>query len=44
MFGSIFRLKIKVQDEYSYKRRLISEDGKFLVTEDGKYNRTEWGE
>lgn len=41
--GSTFRLKVKVQDDYFYKKRLITEDGKAIVTEDSKKLRTEWG-
>ena len=34
MFGSTFKLKIKVEDYYLNKRRLISEDGKQLIAEE----------
>lgn len=41
--GSTFRLKVKVQDDCIYKRRIITEDGKSILTEDSKKLRTEWG-
>lgn len=42
--GSIFKIKIKVEDEIINKRTLITEDGIRIITEDGKTIRTEWGE
>lgn len=41
--GSSFLLKIKVEDNYFKRRKIISEDNKVLITEDGKKIRTEWG-
>lgn len=41
--GSFFKLKIKVEDKYFSKRRLISEDNRYLITEDNKFIKTEWG-
>lgn len=43
MFGSTFKLKIKIQDDFFYRKRLAGEDNLILVTEDGKQLRTEWG-
>lgn len=43
MYGSTFKLKVKVQEDYFYKKRLVTENGQYLITEDGKYLRTEWG-
>lgn len=43
MFGSTFKLKVKIEDDYFYKKQLVAEDGKRILTEDGKQIRTEWG-
>lgn len=43
MYGSIFKLKVKIEDEYLLKKNLITEDGFTLVAEDGSKLRTEWG-
>lgn len=43
MYGSTFKLKIKVQDDYFYKKDLATENGMNLITEDGKKMKTEWG-
>ena len=43
MYGSVLKLKVKVEDEYFYKKNLTTEDGFTLVTEDGSKLRTEWG-
>lgn len=40
---SSFKIRIKIEDYYLKKRRLISEDGKQLITEENKKIRTEWG-
>lgn len=40
---SSFKIRIKIEDYYLKKRRLIGEDGKQLITEDNKKIRTEWG-
>ncbi len=42
--GSIFRLKIKLEDKYTNKSQLISEEKEILITETGKKLVTEWGE
>lgn len=42
--GSVFKLKIKVEDELHKISKIITEDGKKIKTEDNKYLRTEWGE
>lgn len=42
--GSTFKLKVKVDDYYLEKRKLITEAGMTILTEDGKEIRTEWGE
>lgn len=41
---SSFKIRIKIEDYYLKKRRLISEDGKQLITEENKKIRTEWGD
>lgn len=41
--GSTFKIKVKVEDDYFYKKRLISEDNLILTTENGEQIRTEWG-
>lgn len=42
--GSIFKIKIKVQDDYRDKQQIKAEDNKIIITEDNKSLRTEWGE
>lgn len=41
--GSNFLLKVKVEDDYFKRRKIISENNKVLITENGKKIRTEWG-
>ena len=40
---SNFLLKVKVEDDYFKRRKIISENNKVLITENGKKIRTEWG-
>ncbi len=42
--GGSFKLKIRVHDDYIYKKTLVTESGLKLVTEDNKKIRTDWGE
>ena len=42
--GSNLKIKIKVKDDYSFKKSLITESGLTIVTEDKNTIRTEWGE
>jgi hypothetical protein len=44
MYGSNLKIKIKVEDDYSFKKSLITESGLTIVTENKKTIRTEWGE
>lgn len=41
--GSIFKLKVKVEDDYYNKKILATENGVVIISEDGKRIRTEWG-
>ena len=41
--GSAFKIKVKVEDDYFYRKQLVSEDNFILVTENGESIRTEWG-
>lgn len=41
--GSSFLLKIKVEDDYFKRKKIISEDNKILITEEEEKIRTEWG-
>lgn len=41
--GEVFKVKIKVQDDYKYKKRLITEDSKPIITETAVKIRTDWG-
>lgn len=41
--GSTFKLKIKVQDDYFNRKRIITEDNMLIATQSGKVIRTEWG-
>lgn len=41
--GSTFKLKIKVQDDYFNRKRIITEDNMLITTQSGKVIRTEWG-
>lgn len=41
--GSIFKLKVRVIDNYINKQSVISENRKYIITENGKNIRTEWG-
>lgn len=43
MCGSTFKLKLKVQDDYFYKKNLVTENEMTLITEDNKKIITEWG-
>ena len=42
--GSNLKIKIKVKDDYSFKKSLITESGLMIVTENENTIRTEWGE
>ncbi len=42
--GTVFKLKVRVIDEYRYRKVLITENNKKIITEDNKEIRTEWGE
>ena len=42
--GSKFLLKIKVEDNFAFSKKLITEDGKALITENGNTILTEWSE
>ena len=42
--GSIFKLKVKVEDYYFYKRKLATETGMIIITENNDEIKTEWGE
>lgn len=42
--GSTFKLKVKVDDYYLEKRKLITETGITLITENNEEIKTEWGE
>lgn len=39
-----FKIKVKVEDYFTTKRVLITEDNKPIITENDKLIRTEWGE
>lgn len=39
-----FLVKVKVQDDYEVKQKIITESGNTLITEDSNILRTEWGE
>lgn len=41
--GSTFKLKIKVQDDYFNRKRIVTEDNILITTQSGKIIRTEWG-
>lgn len=41
--GSTFKLKIKVQDDYFNRKRIITENNVLITTQSGKIIRTEWG-
>lgn len=41
--GSNFKIKVKVEDDYFYRKKIVSEDNLILVTENGEQIRTEWG-
>ena len=41
--GSLFKIKVKVQDILTSKKFFATERGIKLITEDGKLIRTEWG-
>lgn len=40
--GSIFKIKIKVEGDLFPKRKLITENVKYIKTQDGKNIRMEW--
>lgn len=42
--GSTFKLRVKVSDDYSFKKSLITESGLIIITENKDKIRTEWGE
>lgn len=39
-----FKIKVKVQDDYTSKKMIISENNHQIISETGDYLRTEWGE
>lgn len=41
--GSLFKIKVKVQDILTSKKVLTTERGIKIITEDGKLIRSEWG-
>lgn len=41
--GSLFKIKVKVQDILTSKKIFVTERGIKLITEDGKLIRSEWG-
>lgn len=41
--GSLFKIKVKVEDILTSKKIFITERGIKLITEDGKLIRSEWG-
>lgn len=40
---SSFKIRIKIEDYYFKRKKLVSENGKQLITENNKKIRTEWG-
>lgn len=38
-----FKIRIKIEDYYLKRKRLVSENGKQLIAENNKKIRTEWG-
>lgn len=40
---STFKLKIKVQDDYFNRKRIMTENNVLITTQGGKIIRTEWG-
>lgn len=42
--GSIFKIKVKVEDVLSSKKIFITEDAITIITEDDNTIRTEWGD
>lgn len=41
---TMFKLKVRVVDDYRHRKIMISEDNKKIITEDYNEIRTEWGE
>lgn len=41
---STFKIKIKVDDDYMFKKSLVTESGIIIVTENKNNIRTEWGD
>lgn len=41
--GSLFKIKVKVQDILTSKKMFTTEIGIKIITEDGKLIRSEWG-
>lgn len=41
--GSLFKIKVKVQDILTSKKIFVTERGIKIITEDGKLIRSEWG-
>lgn len=41
--GSLFKIKVKVEDILTSKKIFITERGIKIITEDGKLIRSEWG-
>ena len=42
MFGSTFKLKVKIEDNSLLYRNILSEEGHKLITEDTNQIITEW--
>lgn len=42
--GSVFKIKIKVDDVLANKRNFVTENLRKIITEDGNSIRTEWGD
>ena len=42
--GSIFKIKVRVEDVLTSKKIFVTEDAIKIITEDGNIIRTEWGD
>ena len=42
--GSIFKIKVRVEDVLTSKKIIVTEDFAKIITEDGNTIRTEWGD
>ena len=42
--GSIFKIKVRVEDVLTSKKIFVTEDSIKIVTEEGNIIRTEWGD